>query len=93
MITVTLAFVYIILVIKTTLVSLFVSRGALHDKRKTAVRETKGAFQNSELAGRIMTELVILTIKWRFSKVFFNENPSPSYILFKIWLIWLDSFD
>ena len=28
-------------VIKATLVSLFVSRGALHDKRKTAVRETK----------------------------------------------------
>ena len=21
------------------------------------------------------------------------QNPSPSYILFKIWLIWLDSFD
>ena len=28
-----------------------------------------------------------------FKDFFFFENPSPSCILFRIWLIWLDSFE
>ena len=35
-----------------------------------------------------------VTLKWdRLFPRVFAEKPSPSYILFKIWLIWLDRFD
>ena len=50
------------------------------------------AFQNSELAGRTMAGPVILTMKYAFSKSFWWKRFT-SCILFRIWLIWLDSFD
>ena len=48
---------------------------------------TEGAFHLSELAGP-----AILTLKSAFSKVF-CWKPSPSCSLFRIYSIWLDSFD
>ena len=50
------------------------------------------AFQNSELAGRTMAGPVI----WKWNTLFprvLDEKRFPSCVLFRIWLIWLDSFD
>ena len=56
------------------------------------VYQTKGAFQKSELAGRTVTGPVILTKHKLFPRVV-TEHPSPLCILFRSWLMWLDSFD
>ena len=53
----------------------------------------KGAFQKSELTGRTIAGPVILTMKNAFSPRVFVETPSLSCLLFRIWLIRLDSFD
>ena len=41
-----------------------------------------GAFQKSELTGRTIAELVILTMNSVFSKIFIFETVSPSCMLF-----------
>ena len=57
-----------------------------------SIVESKGAFHKSKLAGRTMAEHIILTMKNALSK-HFVEKPSPSCIPFKIWLIWLKSYN
>ena len=52
----------------------------------------KGAFQKSELVSQTMAGAAL----WQRNRLFptvFAEKPSPSCIVFRIWRIWLDSFD
>ena len=51
--------------------------------------ESEGAFKKSELAGRTTARPVILTRGKYFFPSVFVGTPSPSYMLFRIWL---DSF-
>ena len=54
--------------------------------------QSKGAFQKSELAGQTMAGAAF----WQWNRFFptvVAEKPSPSCIVFRIWRIWLDSFD
>ena len=55
-----------------------------------SVTQTKGAFQKSELAGRIIAGPG--NFDNEIPRVFV-ETPFPSCTLIGIWLIWLDSFD
>ena len=61
--------------------------------KTTQDRQYKDAFQKSELAGRTMAGPVILKTKKAFSKSFWRKAISFVSVLFRIWLIWLDSFD
>ena len=55
-----------------------------------------GAFQKSELAGRTMAGQWLGQKFWQWNRLFprgFAEKPSPLYIIFRFWRIWMVRFD
>ena len=63
-------------------------------QEQSSVKLTKGTFHLSELAGQDHCRTSQLTNEiGYFQRVFTENHILPLYIIFRIWLSWLDSFD